>query len=651
VVLVLAAGLVGALAGGFKDLSVYLYGGQGVLDGHAVLGSRDPVSGLPFTYPPFAAVAIVPLAVLPRWLASALWTAGSLAALAGVVAFVRREAGRPAPGWLVALLTCGSLALEPVWQNLSFGQVNLVLMLVILLDVAGRERRWSGLLVGVAAGVKLTPLVFVVLLLAVGRRRAAVRATVAFAATVAVGFAGMPRDSLAYWGHRLLDASRVGPPSLAHNQSVYGALTRLLHGPPPTVLWLAVAGPIAVAVLALAVRWWRLGDRVLGTCVGALAMLVASPISWSHHWVWAVPIALALWERSRPVALAWTAVFVTRPFVWLPWGHRREYGWTPLEHVVGNAYLLSALALCAYLAGLAYRSGGAGSLAPGAHLRGPGGQAAGGPGGRPQLARDRAGRGAQRRHDDGVERPVLARDHQGDRAHGTAQPVTEDGGDAALAEHCLVDLLGDAGEADLGELRPDAVWVGERLAGHAPQRLGVEHVLGGLVVERQDRLAQGAGVGRDDDAHLGHLSRAVGTGLVVDHHDVVDEQDGRAHRETGPPGEVLGPRHDPRAKLEGVEVHVAEGEDRGAEAVLRRVVLLDDHPVAQQGAQDAVDGGRGQVEPLRDVPEAEPVVALEHGEDPQSAVDRLDHVGSLLMRPVENGNSSRRTLVSGDTRA
>ena len=79
-------------------------------------------------------------------------------------------------------------------------------------------------------------------------------------------------------------------------------------------------------------------------------MLVASPVSWSHHWVWAVPVALVLGARSRWAAAAWTAVFVARPIVWPPWSERREYAWSPLDHVVGNAYVLAALGLSAWAA-------------------------------------------------------------------------------------------------------------------------------------------------------------------------------------------------------------------------------------------------------------------------------------------------------------
>jgi alpha-1,2-mannosyltransferase len=297
--LVVTAAVAAALRGGFVDIEAYQYGGRAVLDGLRVYDQDDPATGLPFTYPPFGAVLMAPLTLTPDWLAAALVTGASVGALAAVVVVVRRALDQPAPGWLVALLTGAALAFEPVWQNLTFGQINTFLMLGILLDLIRPERRWSGVLVGIAAGLKLTPLVFVVFLFLVGHRWAAGRATLAFAGTVAVGFLVMPGSATTYWTEGLFDAGRVGPPELAHNQSVFGALTRILDSHAPTLLWLAVAGPLSVAVLVVGALWWRRGDRVLGTCLGALAMMFASPVSWSHHWVWAVPVALVLWERSR----------------------------------------------------------------------------------------------------------------------------------------------------------------------------------------------------------------------------------------------------------------------------------------------------------------------------------------------------------------
>jgi alpha-1,2-mannosyltransferase len=268
-----------------------------------------------------------------------------MGAVAAVVVLVRREHGRSTPGWLVACMTGGAVLLEPVWQNLTFGQINLFVMLAVLVDLRRPAQRWSGVLVGIAAGVKLTPLVFVVMLVLIGHRAAAGRAAVAFTATVALGFVASPGSAVAYWSDDLVDAGRVGPPALAHNQSVYGTVTRLLDASPPTLLWLALAGPCSVAVLVVGARWWGGGSRVLGTCLGAVAMLLASPISWSHHWVWALPVAMDLWERRRWIGVGWTAVFVARPIVWPPYGQNREFEWSPPDHVFGNAYLLAAVGL------------------------------------------------------------------------------------------------------------------------------------------------------------------------------------------------------------------------------------------------------------------------------------------------------------------
>lgn len=341
----LAAAVVGAVIGEFPDLHVYRYGGRSVLDQLPGYESDDPVTGYPLTYPPFAALAMVPLALLPGWLAAGLWTGLSAGCLAGAVVLVCRELGHPAPGWLVLAVAAGSLALEPVWQNFSFGQINLIIMLAVLVDLLRPERRTSGLLLGIAAGVKLTPLVVVVLLAMAGHRGAAARASLTFVGTVLVGLTVMP-GAASYWTDGLIDPKRVGPPQLAHNQSIAGALTRLLGEPPPTALWLAVAAPVSLAILLVGAGWWRRGDRVLGTCLGAMAMLLASPVAWSHHWVWAVVVGLVLWERLRWAAILWIAVFVARPILWPPWGERREFDWRWFEHLYGNAYLLAALALC-----------------------------------------------------------------------------------------------------------------------------------------------------------------------------------------------------------------------------------------------------------------------------------------------------------------
>jgi alpha-1,2-mannosyltransferase len=345
----LAGAFAGALFGAFPDLVVYRHGGRSVLDHVSPYAHDDPVYGYPFTYPPFAALAMVPLALLPGWLAAAVWTGTSAGCLAATVAIVRHALGRPRPGAFVVVACALAVALEPIWQNYVFGQINLILMLAILIDVIRPDRRLAGIALGIAAGIKLTPLVFVVLLVLIGRRAAAARAVTTFAGTVLVGLVAVPGAS-AYWSGRLVDPTRVGPPWLAHNQSVFGVLTRLLDGPPSTLLWLAVAGPVAISTVLVAAACWRRGDRALGAGLAALAMLLASPVSWSHHWVWAVPIALAVWERSRMAAVSWAGVFVARPILWPPWGEKREYAWRWYDQLDGNAYVLASVALVGWLA-------------------------------------------------------------------------------------------------------------------------------------------------------------------------------------------------------------------------------------------------------------------------------------------------------------
>ena len=348
ILVTLVGAIAGGIAGAFPDLEVYRYGGGAVLDRVSPYAADDPVYGYPFTYPPFAALVMAPSALLPGWLAAALWTGASAGCLAGTVAMIRQYLGRPSSAVFVAVACALALAFEPVWQNYVFGQINLILVLALLIDVVRPDRRTAGILIGLAAGIKLTPLVFVVLLVLIGRRAAATRAVITFVGTVLVGLAATP-GATAYWGERLADPTRVGPPSLAHNQSVSGVLTRLLDGPPSELLWMAVAGPVAVATVLAAAAWWRDGDRVLGAGLGALAMLLASPISWSHHWVWAVPIALALWERSRVAAGLWAAVFVARPILWPPWGEKREYAWHWYDHLDGNAYVIATFVLVGWL--------------------------------------------------------------------------------------------------------------------------------------------------------------------------------------------------------------------------------------------------------------------------------------------------------------
>ena len=326
------------------DLTVYRFGGEAVLrDGAHLYDVREPGSGLPFTYPPISAVLMVPLALISVDASVMVWTLLCVAALGGVIALALHSTGRRVRPWTVAALTAGALALEPVWATISFGQVNLFLLLAVLTDLLLVRGRARGVLIGIAAAVKLTPLVFVAYLVLRREWRAAGTAGAAFVACHFLGWLVLPHASAAaYFGGVAFDPSRVGGVPFASNQSVLGVLTRLGGEESSTLVWFLVAGALSGATLLLAAHLSS-GDELLGAGVAGLAMLLASPISWSHHWVWCVPIAFVLWDRARPAALAWLAVFASTCIFRMPTHDDRELARVWWQQVIGNAYFWAAL--------------------------------------------------------------------------------------------------------------------------------------------------------------------------------------------------------------------------------------------------------------------------------------------------------------------
>lgn len=359
----------------FIDLRVYELG-AGALFGGDLYGVRFHVADLPFTYPPFAAVLMLPLAVLPIWVSAFVWSVACVLVLAWVLDATLRACGAAPRAWVLPAVVAGALLSEPVWSTLSFGQVNLFLMAVILADVLRPERRYAGWMVGVVAGIKLTPLFFVAFLLVLGYRRAAGTAVGAFAATVLLGAALAPSASWAYWSDVLWDPSRVGGVEYAGNQSVLGILSRVLGHEAPTVLWFAVAGTAAlVALLAARLLWTSASPaaRPLAVCTASYGMLLASPISWDHHWVWLVPTVVALWfselPRARVVAGLMAAIAFSRAIWWSPFRNGKEYDWSLAEGIAGNAYVLAALVLLVAAAAWGLRAARSSDSGAGRRLR------------------------------------------------------------------------------------------------------------------------------------------------------------------------------------------------------------------------------------------------------------------------------------------
>lgn len=357
------------------DLDVYRTGAQVFLDGGALYGVLPELANgkvLPFTYPPIAAALFRVFTTIPLWVGSLLLTCASIACVTVTLRLVlQRVCDRPKAQlwWLVVAVMAIGLWFGPIKETLSFGQVNAVLMLLVVVDALyGRGRRWGGMLIGLAIAIKLTPAVFLLLLVLRRDWRGALRTVASFLAFTGMGFLLMPKDSVEYWTSALLDPSRIGGLAYASNQSINAVLVRLgLEGGARTVVWFVVALMIGLFIAWVAGRLMAFGHDTAATIAVAFAALFCSPVSWGHHWVWALPLVLLMlvWAtRSDVRPLPWlllagggTVVFLTTPQWWFPTRKNAELAWTPVQQFVGSAYLVWALCALLTMGLLAQRLG------------------------------------------------------------------------------------------------------------------------------------------------------------------------------------------------------------------------------------------------------------------------------------------------------
>ncbi|MFB9902741.1 glycosyltransferase 87 family protein [Allokutzneria oryzae] len=333
----------------FIDLQVYRAGGDAWLNGQALYGSGFPYlpsdTGLPFTYPPIAAVLFAPLALLPMTGAVMVLTLLTVLALAGTCVVVVRYFGR---NWLLGLLfTVVCVLVEPVRSTLWLGQINVLLMVAVAADCLLPRTPWPrGLLIGVVAAIKLTPAAFGLYFVAARQWRPAGTVVLGFLGATAAGFLLAPKDSMAYWFGVLARTDRIGAPWSRDNQSLRGVLARTwLPDSAVVPLWAVGVVLIVAATWFVAARLRRRGDDLTALLAVAVAGLLASPVSWTTHWVWVVPALVGLALTRSWGWLAVVAVFFAEPHrLMSPHGN---FQWW--QHLVGNAYLIVAAAFLVLL--------------------------------------------------------------------------------------------------------------------------------------------------------------------------------------------------------------------------------------------------------------------------------------------------------------
>ncbi|WP_432753298.1 glycosyltransferase 87 family protein [Streptomyces sp. JL2001] len=350
------------------DVMVYRAEGETVRAGGDLYAMRATSANLAMTYPPFAGLLFVPLTLVGVPLMRTLTTAGNLLLVVALVQLslrlVRPSLSRTALWRATFLVAAVVVWSEPVWTTLRYGQINLLIAVAVLWDFTRREgSRWAGLGIGLATAVKLTPGLFVVLLLVAGFLRwrgergwnqwlrTGVTATGAFLGITLASALALPHDAKRFWTETLFETGRVGFAEETANQSLRGVLARLMHTDDPGMWWAATAAVLGAVAMTLAVRAALRGDTALAVVVCAVTALMISPISWSHHWVWCVPLLILLVDRRALIRPGWTVpavalVFASFALWWVPHDPGRpELDQTAGQMLLSGVYPLTMTAL------------------------------------------------------------------------------------------------------------------------------------------------------------------------------------------------------------------------------------------------------------------------------------------------------------------
>jgi alpha-1,2-mannosyltransferase len=339
----------------YLDFRVYFLGAHNLFNPHLYELKSNFDLHFPFTYPPVAAIFFWPLTLLSFHAAAFVWTTATLVALAIIVRLslrlARPELTARALHTATFLMTGLVIALEPIWQNFHFGQVNIVLGAMTMLDVMDRPHRRlpRGVLLAVATSIKLIPGIFILFLFLRRDFRAAITAgaTVVFLNLLALAL--NHQATIKYWTKYAFDPKRMGGVLYNSNQSIRGSVQRLAHHAISPTICTALSALALIVGLSIAVYIAARRSQLAAIVTVGITGDLVSPISWSHHLIWFIPLLAWLTmaddrPRGGPLLSAIIIISCTDYFIWIP-PHvgSSTLHWTAFQSVVGNFYFFVML--------------------------------------------------------------------------------------------------------------------------------------------------------------------------------------------------------------------------------------------------------------------------------------------------------------------
>lgn len=343
----------------------------------------------PFTYPPFGAWSLSPLTWFDYETAARLMIMAIALQTALIVALIGRSLGWSwgsafaiAPWAAILVQQC----LEPFNQSVGFAQVNTAMMALVMIDVAAPDSwKGRGVASGLAAAIKLTPAIAILIFLLRRQWRSAITMVATSLTVTLLSWIISPGESTRFFFDAMWDPQRAGDAYYTSNQNLKGFVARALPENAWSITWAitvalalvaavwlclriqaaatsvvtsrsasddAVAAPSAVATTPAApVLPENLATLLTAAVIMTLGLLV-SPITWSHHWVWGlatVVVLIAVALRLKSLALMGTALvqgvlLIMAPHWWFPYGQVNELHWNVVEQLVGSSYTLAAIA-------------------------------------------------------------------------------------------------------------------------------------------------------------------------------------------------------------------------------------------------------------------------------------------------------------------